>query len=61
MTFNTDTETGRFVCTWDAPRPKDAPGRWIHPEAKAVSSGSDYFDRYHCQNCGLTFTVELPE
>lgn len=58
----------RQVCTKENPMPKDAPGRWQHPDAKEIAE--DYskgggvadgdFVQYECPNCGKKFWEELP-
>jgi hypothetical protein len=55
------------ICTKDAPMPPNAPGRWVHPDAKldfeeynGLMGGGDY-EHYTCPNCGKAFYVQLPD
>lgn len=53
----------RKTCTLKSPYVK-VPGdkqRWNHPDAVARDGGCDCCAHYHCPNCGLDFSVELPE
>ena len=56
-------DNGRFVCTPENPRPKDATGRWEHTNVK--EDGDGCFDGccadYVCQDCGLRWREELPQ
>jgi hypothetical protein len=57
-----DAESGRYLCTADRPMPKDAPGRWCHPDAK--DDGIDHGDTYDvaaCPHCGIEFKCYLPD
>jgi hypothetical protein len=50
------------VCTAGSPMPKNASGRWQHPDAKSDPiNDSIYYDHYDCPHCGLHFTVEVAE
>lgn len=56
----------RQVCTKDAPMPKDAPGSWVHPDAKVLFKEygglrccGDY-ERYYCPHCDRRFW-KLPD
>jgi hypothetical protein len=51
----------RLVCTAASPMPKNAPGRWQHPDAKSDPRNDPYYDHYNCPNCGLHFAVEVAE
>lgn len=50
----------RQRCTSDAPMPEGAAGYWEHPDAREVGDG-EYSAHYSCPNCGLAFSLELPE
>jgi hypothetical protein len=51
----------RSICTAASPMPKNAPGRWQHPDAKSDPRNDPYYDHYNCPNCGLHFAVEVAE
>lgn len=58
------------ICTKDRPwdkhtRPKRGKGRVVHPDANEIRQrdgypGGDVVD-YECPNCGVKFSVELPQ
>ena len=56
----------RYVCAKEAPWTPDK-GRSVHPDAKhtgddygSLESGGSY-SNYKCPNCGLAFSVTLPD
>ena len=51
----------RYVCTADAPWTPNLSKRVVHPDAVSTDSDDPYWDHYRCPNCGLKFSVEVPE
>ena len=54
----------RQTCTADAPCPKDAPGRWQHPDADEVDATYSMYGSYAtyvCPHCGRRFREELSD
>lgn len=57
-----DPASGREICTRERPYTKDAPGPWMHPEAKIT--GECYegcCDEYTCPVCNHTWMKECPQ
>lgn len=52
----------RKTCTKETPRPANAPASefWKHPDAVMEYDGDSY-ERYECPNCGLRFSVTIPD
>lgn len=55
-----DPANGRFLCSPERPMPKDATGMWSHTGTTCTGYG-DYADYYKCNDCGQTWSEELPE
>lgn len=58
------TVNDRQTCTAEAPRPKDAKGRWQHPDADEVYADYSMYGSYAtfvCPHCGLRFKEELAD
>lgn len=65
-----DPESGRFLCNFESPMPKDAPKetRWVHENV--TEDGEDYgkrggvadgdYVKYKCKDCGFSWWQELP-
>lgn len=51
----------RSVCTAANPMPLNAPGLWVHPDAKDDGRNDPYYDHYICPHCKTRFHVEVAE
>lgn len=65
-TWPRDPVNARLLCSPDKPRPKDAPGRWSHTRVKSLGSSGDFhlgqeFDDYRCEDCGTSWSEEVPQ
>lgn len=50
----------RFKCTKENPWKKEYGDYACHEDAKCIYS-DDYYDKYECPHCKLTFKTELPD
>ncbi len=62
-----DPDTGRYLCSPEAPMPAGALGRWVHTNvSEDEDSQQDGWPcgdtvRLRCKDCGHSWRTELPQ
>ena len=61
-----DPANGRLLCSPDKPMPGGARGQWAHTRVKLTGSSDDFqlgqeFDDYRCEDCGTSWSEEVPQ